>query len=62
MTYNQSQAHEKGCEELYLSLGRLLDIRPFLSSTFPVSLSWFSALSPAVGTLAREFRLRSLMA
>ncbi len=62
MTCNQSRLMSRAVKSSNLSLGRLLDTRPFLSSTFPVSLSWFSALSPVVGTLAREFRLRSLMA
>ncbi len=62
MTCNQSRLMSRAVKSSNLSLGRLLDIRPFLSSRFPVSLSWFSVLSPAVGTLAREFRLRSLMA
>lgn len=66
---NEHKSHLKDLESVtkpvkssHLSLGRLLATRPLLSSTFPVSLSWFSALSPAVGMLAREFRLRSLMA
>lgn len=57
MTCNQSRP----LGSAHLSLGRPAALRLLLMFTLPVSLSWFRAFNPAVGTLAKLFTLRSLV-